>query len=97
MVAGNLNDGPASLASVLITLVQSFSMNTLGTMSMWLDTISNEVDELAVSKHTSQVCFVLMHWNAIDNIYFSFGSICRICCLLNCRVIVIIVDCHITS
>lgn len=53
-VAGNLNDGPASLAAVLMTLVQSFSMNTLGTMSMWLNTISSEVDELAVSKHTSQ-------------------------------------------
>ena len=30
-------------------------MNTLGTLSMWLNTISSEVDELAVSKHTSQV------------------------------------------
>lgn len=49
-----MNDGPASLAAVLITLAQSFSMNTLGTMSMWLDLISSEVDELAVSKHTSQ-------------------------------------------
>ena len=29
-----LNDGPASLAAVLITLVQSFSMNTLGTLSI---------------------------------------------------------------
>ena len=55
MVAGNLNDGPASLASVLITLAQSFSMNTLGSLHMWLNTISSEVDELAVSKHTSQV------------------------------------------
>ena len=55
MVAGNLNDGPASLASVIMTLVHSLSMNSLGTMSMWLDTISSEVDELAVSKHTSQV------------------------------------------
>jgi len=53
-VAGNLNDGPASLAAVLMTMVHSFSMNTLGTMSMWLNTISSEVDELAVSKHTSQ-------------------------------------------
>jgi hypothetical protein len=51
-VAGELNDSPAALASIIITLTQSYSMNTLGSLVMWLNLISNEVSDLAVSKHS---------------------------------------------
>lgn len=51
-VAGELIDSPAALASIIITLTQSFSMNTLGSLVMWLNLISNEVSDLAVSKHS---------------------------------------------
>jgi hypothetical protein len=47
-----LNDSPAALASIIITLTQSYSMNTLGSLVMWLNLISNEVSDLAVSKHS---------------------------------------------
>jgi hypothetical protein len=51
-VAGELIDSPAALASIITTLTQSFSMNTLGSCVMWLNLISNEVSDLAVSKHS---------------------------------------------
>jgi hypothetical protein len=41
---------------VIMTLVQSFSMNTQGPLDTWLNLISIGVDELAVSKHSAHVC-----------------------------------------
>lgn len=40
---------------MIILLVQSFSMNTLGSFDNWLTLISTEVDDLAVSKHSAHV------------------------------------------
>jgi hypothetical protein len=56
-VAGELTDSPGALAVVIMTLVQSFSMNTQGSLDTWLNLISTGVDELAVSKHSAHVSF----------------------------------------
>jgi hypothetical protein len=57
-VAGDLTDSPAALACTLITLVHNFDMNTLGSISNWMNLIANEVDDLAVSKHSSHVSYL---------------------------------------
>jgi hypothetical protein len=54
-VAGEITDSPSALASVIIALTQSFSMNTLGSAVMWLNLIAAGVDDLAVSKHSDHV------------------------------------------
>mmetsp|Transcript_13380 Transcript_13380/g.13877 ORF Transcript_13380/g.13877 Transcript_13380/m.13877 type:complete len:932 (-) Transcript_13380:194-2989(-) len=52
-VAGELTDSSGALAAVIISLIQSFSMNTQGSLDTWLNLISAGVDDLAVSKHSA--------------------------------------------
>jgi hypothetical protein len=59
-IAGELTDSPSALAAVLFSLTQSFSMNTLGSLVIWMKLISAGVDDLAVSKHSEHVCFCLV-------------------------------------
>jgi hypothetical protein len=54
-IAGELTDSPAALASVLFSLTQAYSMNTLGSLTMWMKLIAAGVDDLAVSKHSEHV------------------------------------------
>jgi hypothetical protein len=54
-IAGELTDSPAALASVLFSLTQAYSMNTLGSLAMWMKLIAAGCDDLAVSKHSEHV------------------------------------------
>lgn len=56
-VAADLADSPAALAVTLASLVHNFGMNTLGSISSWMTLVANEVDDLAVSKHSTHVSF----------------------------------------
>ena len=74
-VAGELTDSPGALAVVIMTLLQSFSMNTQGSLDTWLNLISSGVDELAVSKHSAHVSFLFVfHPTFLSHIASPFSS-----------------------
>jgi hypothetical protein len=59
-VAKTIHLSPSQLMSAIILLVHNFSMNTLGTIMMWLNTIKLEVVDVSVSKHTVHVRFTVV-------------------------------------
>jgi hypothetical protein len=48
-----------------MSLMQNFSMNTLGSLTLWLKLIVNEVADLAVTKHSAHV-----RYYTYDNIIY---------------------------
>jgi hypothetical protein len=50
-VAGELTESPAALCSLLISCMHNFSMNSLGVLSNWMNTINEESEDVTVSKH----------------------------------------------
>jgi hypothetical protein len=53
--AGELTDGPASLATFLIMLVHSFSMNSSAAVDYWLSLLEKEIKDIVVSKHSAHI------------------------------------------
>ena len=51
-VCGELDDCPFGLVSVIMAMVHSFSMDTIGSIDYWLNLIDDEVAQVAVSKHS---------------------------------------------
>jgi hypothetical protein len=49
--AADIADGPFSLVVHITSLVNNFSMNTMGHLENWKVRLENEVNDLAVSKH----------------------------------------------
>lgn len=54
-IASELDDGPAPLASFLITMVHSYSMTNLGSLEYWKNLVEKEVNDVPVSKHPVHV------------------------------------------
>ena len=55
IIAGSLDDCPASLALMLESMIHSYSMNTLGALDHWINLVEKEVKDIAVSKHQEHV------------------------------------------
>ena len=55
LAGGELQDCPFALVMVICGMVNSFSMNSLGSLDSWLSKLDEEIDDIAVSKHQSHV------------------------------------------
>ncbi len=51
----------ASLVMLIIHLTQQVSLNTIGSLSMWLQRLREDSDDLPVSKHISHVRRIELH------------------------------------
>ena len=52
---GDLMDSSAYLAVILINLVHNFNMDTLSVMEVWMSTLEEQMEDMAVTKHNFHI------------------------------------------
>jgi hypothetical protein len=71
-----LDDSSGALVVFISLMVHSLSMNTMGSLESWMDTVDNEVEEImAVSKHNDHVKEIEFILDSFKNYVYPFHEL----------------------
>ena len=72
---GELIDSSAYLAVILINLVHNFNMDTLSVLEMWMSTLEEQMEDMAVTKHNFHIEDMMRMANASENYMKPFNDL----------------------
>jgi hypothetical protein len=74
---GEILDSISYLAIILIVLLHNFNMNTLHVVEHWMSIISEQLEDLAISKHSAHIDKIVDICDEIGRYVLPFHHLCQ--------------------